>query len=626
MPIPRMTEALPQAQSQPVHADMLRARAILKSVYGYDSFRPGQAEVLEAIFNGEDVMAVMPTGSGKSILYQLPALVRLGLTIVVSPLIALMRDQVRQLQNNKIAAGALNSANEYSENLRVEDAIRTGKLRLVYVAPERLVREDTLRLLREAKASVLAIDEAHCVSQWGHDFRPEYLALGEIARALGGIQTLAVTATADEPTRTEIARKLFVRPPHIFVQSFDRPNLRLAMMPKKNAARQIADALDVHKGSNGIIYCASRKRCEAFAESLTDLGHDALPYHAGLPPDTRSANQDRFLREDGIIICATIAFGMGIDKPDVRFVFHADLPQSIEAYYQEIGRAGRDGLPADTLLLFGMGDVSLRRRQISENDAPQERKRAEYKRLDALVSLCETARCRRVSLLAAFGESARPCGNCDNCTSKVRVIDGVVAAQKVMSAVLRTAGRFFAGHIADILTGRETDLVAQHGHDKLPTFGVGRDRSLEEWRTVFRQISAAGLIVQDMEQNGRWIVTDEGRRVLKGEAALELRADEPAPRGTERAARKEELKRAMNARDVDKDVLAALKALRLELARVQNLPAYVIFPDRSLLEMATRQPRTRTELSRIHGVGEAKLEKYADVFLAVLNGRVPPDR
>ena len=605
-----------------MQSDMQRALSILKSVFGYDAFRQGQAEVLDAVFAGNNVMAVMPTGSGKSLLYQLPALVRPGLTIVVSPLIALMRDQVQALREYKIAAGALNSANEYAENLRVEEAIRAGKLRLVYVAPERLVREDTLALLREAKANLLAIDEAHCVSQWGHDFRPEYLALGEIARALGDIQTLAVTATADEPTRREISRKLFARAPQIFVQSFDRPNLRLAMTAKKNSARQIADALDAHKGSNGIIYCSSRKRCEKFAEALCDLGHDALPYHAGLLPQTRSANQDRFLREDGIVICATIAFGMGIDKPDVRFVFHADLPQSIEAYYQEIGRAGRDGLPADTLLLYGAGDVGLRKRQISESDAPQERKRAEYNRLETLVALCETARCRRVALLAAFGEAAQPCGNCDNCQRKVRVIDGVVEAQKVMSAVLRTAGRFFAGHIADILTGKKTELVEKFEHDRLPTFGVGRDRSVEEWRTIFRQISALGLITQDMGDDGRWIVTDEGRRVLKGEAPVELRADEPVARG-ERAARKEELKRAMNARDADKDVLAALKALRLELARAQGVAAYMIFADRSLVDMATRQPRTREELARIHGVGEVKLEKYADVFLAVLNGRAP---
>ena len=607
-----------------MQSDMQRALSILKSVFGYDAFRPGQAEVLEAIFAGGDVMAVMPTGSGKSLLYQLPALTRGGLTIVVSPLIALMRDQVQALREYKIAAGALNSANEYAENLRIEDAIRAGKLRLVYVAPERLARDDTLALLREAKASLLAIDEAHCVSQWGHDFRPEYLSLGAVARALGDIQTLAVTATADQPTRQEISRKLFQRPPKIFVQSFDRPNLRLAMAAKKNAARQIAEALEAHKGSNGIVYCASRKRTEQFAEALSALGHDALPYHAGLAPDTRSANQDRFLREDGVVMCATIAFGMGIDKPDVRFVFHADLPQSVEAYYQEIGRAGRDGLPADTLLLFSGGDAGLRKRQISESDAPQERKRADYKRLDVLVALCETARCRRVALLAAFGEASQPCGNCDNCQRKVRVVDGMVAAQKVMSAVLRTAGRFFAGHIADILAGRATDLVEQHGHDKLPTFGVGRDRSVEEWRVIFRQISGLGLISQDMADDGRWIVTDEGRRVLKGDAPIELRADEPAQRG-ERAARREELKRAMNARDVDKDVLAALKALRLELARAQGIAAFMIFADRTLIDMATRQPRTRAELARIHGVGEVKLDKYADVFLAVLNGRAPDE-
>ena len=604
-----------------MQADLGRARALLKSVFGYDDFRLGQQEVLEAILAGEDVMAVMPTGSGKSMLYQLPALLRPGLTVVVSPLIALMRDQVRQLQALRIAAGALNSANDYAETLRVEDAIRDGRLRLVYVAPERLVREDTQRLLREAGVNLLAIDEAHCVSQWGHDFRPEYLVLGEIAAALGNVQTMAVTATADKPTRAEIMRKLFVRAPKIFVQSFDRPNLFLAMRPKKQALRQLAEALAPHKGENGIVYCSSRKRCEQFAQALCGLGHEALPYHAGLPPEMRSANQDRFLREDGVIICATIAFGMGIDKPDVRFVFHADLPQSIESYYQEIGRAGRDGLPADTLLLFGMGDVGLRQRQIREGDAPRERKQADYRRLEALVALCETPRCRRVALLAAFGEKSEPCGNCDNCRGGTRMIDGVVAAQKVMSAVLRTAGRFFAGHIADILTGHATENVTKHGHDKLPTFGVGRERGVDEWRSIFRQINAAGLIVNDPEQD-RWVVSEEGRRVLRGEAPVMLRDESAEARRETRAARREALRPAANANEADRDLLAALRALRLELARAQNVPAYVVFADRTLIDMAARQPRTRAELARVHGVGEVKLDRYADVFLAVLNGRV----
>ena len=380
----------PRPKAVAMQPDLAQARHLLKTVFGYDDFRPGQPEVLEAILAGEDIMAVMPTGSGKSMLYQLPALLRPGLTVVVSPLIALMRDQVRQLRDLRIAAAALNSAIDYAETQRVEEAIRDGRLRLVYVAPERLVREDTQRLLREAGVSLLAIDEAHCVSQWGHDFRPEYLTLGEVAVALGAAQTMAVTATADKPTRQEIIRKLFAREPRIFIQSFDRPNLFLAMTPKKQALRQLAEALAQHKGENGILYCSSRKRCEEFAHALNGLGYEALPYHAGLAPEIRSANQDRFLREDGIVICATIAFGMGIDKPDVRFVFHADLPQSIEAYYQEIGRAGRDGLPADTLLLFGMGDVGLRQRQIREGDAPRERKQADYRRLDALVALCET--------------------------------------------------------------------------------------------------------------------------------------------------------------------------------------------------------------------------------------------
>ncbi|HLH48864.1 MAG TPA: RecQ family ATP-dependent DNA helicase, partial [Roseiarcus sp.] len=465
-----------------------KARAALHGVYGFESFRPGQEEIVAALLAGEDVIAIMPTGGGKSLLYQLPALARDGLTLVASPLIALMRDQVAQLRELGVAAAALNSASEVEERRQVAASLRDGSLRLLYVAPERLLRADMIAFLAKQKIDLFAIDEAHCVSQWGHDFRPEYMRLKEVAEALGGVQTIAVTATADAPTRAEISKKLFVRRPRLFVRSFDRPNLFLAMRPKANATRQLVERLERHKGESGIIYCASRRRTEELAAQLAyDSGWRALPYHAGLDAETRAKNQDAFLKEDGVVICATIAFGMGIDKPDVRFVFHADLPSSVEAYYQEIGRAGRDGLPADTFTLYGAGDIAFRRRQIEESDAPDERKRVEMKKLDDLVALCETAQCRRQVLLGFFGEEVEACGHCDVCQGAVRLVDGTIDAQKAMSAILRTSGRFFSGHLANILSGRPTDAVRLHGHDKLKTFGVGRDRAPAEWRGIFRQ-------------------------------------------------------------------------------------------------------------------------------------------
>ena len=595
---------------------MAEARAALASVFGFSAFRPGQEDVLAATLEGKDVLAVMPTGSGKSLCFQLPPIVRGGLTLVVSPLIALMRDQVAQLRELGVEAASLNSSSDADERRRVALGLRDRSLRLLYIAPERLLRDDVLAALRKASIDLLAIDEAHCVSQWGHDFRPEYLRLREVAEALGRVQTIGVTATADAPTRAEIAAKLFVRRPQIFVRSFDRPNLFLAMRPKSDATRQLIDRLSAHRGESGIVYCASRRRTEELAHEFTGIGRRALPYHAGLEHSIRTRNQDAFLREDDCIVCATIAFGMGIDKPDVRFVFHADMPSSIEAYYQEIGRAGRDGLPADTFTLYSAGDIELRRRQIRDNGAPDERKRVEMAKLDDLVALCETARCRRQTLLSMFGEDAGPCGHCDVCQGAVRLFDGRVDAQKALSAILRTSGRFFFGHLANILSGKTTEAVERHGHDQLKTFGVGKDRSPADWRGVLRQLQSGRLIERDPNDRDRLLLTDEGRRVLRGEAPFALREDIVDRRAVRRS------RAPVTPKDADDELLAALKALRSAIATAQGQPAYVVFPDRTLIEMAKERPRGLDELAGIHGVGAAKLQKYGAAFLAVIQDRL----
>ena len=590
------------------------ARAALARVYGFQSFRPGQEEILRAVFAGEDVLAVMPTGSGKSLCYQLPAIVRGGLTIVVSPLIALMHDQVQQLRATGVPAGALNSGNAPGENHAVERAIAERRLRLVYVAPERFALPGLVELFRAGGADMLAIDEAHCISQWGHDFRPEYLALRDIRAELGDIQTVAVTATADAPTRDEIVTRLFDAQPRVFVRSFDRPNLRLAVQRKSKAPRQIAEFVEAHRGECGIVYCNSRKRTAALAEGLSALGHRAIPYHAGLEPTLRSAHQNEFLQADGVVMVATIAFGMGIDKPDVRFVCHADLPQSIEAYYQEIGRAGRDGLPADTLTLWGEEAVVLRRRQIMDADAPAMRRRVDLAKLEALLAYMESPVCRRQILLKAFGEDSQPCGNCDVCTGGLRTASGKLDAQKMMSAILRTSGRFFATHLINILTGQATDAVLKHAHDKLKTFGVGRDHTAPEWRSIFRQLHATDLIAQDVTEDGRWYVTDSGRRVLSGEDDVLLRLD-TAQRPPERIAAP-----ALSAglTSAQQNLFAALKARRLELARQERQPAYVIFPDRTLIDMAQKRPMTMAQMGEVHGVGESKLARYGQTFLEIV--------
>ena len=606
-----------------MRGSLAEARARLRAVFGLRDFRPGQEAVIAALLAGEDVLAVMPTGSGKSLCYQLPALLGDGLTVVVSPLIALMRDQVAQMRALGVAAAALNSANPPGENRRVVEKVRAGGLALLYAAPERLALPETTALLRASGVRLLAIDEAHCVSQWGHDFRPEYLSLGALRATLDGVRTIALTATADAATRSEIERKLFDRPPRVFVHGFDRPNIGLAMRAKRNAERQLLEFLDRHAGHSGIVYCASRKGTDDLARALAARGLRAVPYHAGMEKAARAANQDLFLREDGVVVVATVAFGMGIDKPDVRFVCHANMPQTIENYYQEIGRAGRDGLPAETLTLYGLDDMRLRRAQIEESGAEDDKKRIEHQRLTALVALCEAPRCRRETLLAYFGERSAPCGNCDLCADGVEVVDGSVEAQKLLSAVARTGERFGTEHIVAIVRGEETGRIRRFGHHRLPTFGVGADRSKQEWRGIVRQLYAAGCLTLEIADHGRWSMTDEGRAVMRGQRRFEMRRDAATSPRPRRARAAEAAPRAAALPVEDAALFEALKALRRRLAEEEDVPAYVVFPDRTLIELADARPATRDAMRGVHGVGAVKLEKYGDAFLAAIAAAPP---
>jgi len=599
-------------------SDLAAVQDILRKTFGFSAFRPGQDEIVSAILGGSDVLAVMPTGSGKSLCYQLPALLRGGLTVVVSPLIALMRNQVAQLRGYGVPAAALNSSNDQSENRAVLESLARAELRLLYVAPERLLKPETLELLKRAKATMLAVDEAHCISQWGHDFRPEYAALGTVPDALGQVQTVAFTATADAATRADILQKLFGKAPAVFVHGFDRPNLRLAMQAKAGGRKQILDFVKNHEGQSGIVYCASRRKTEEISEYLRGEGVKALPYHAGMEPTARSRNQDAFLQEDGVVMAATVAFGMGIDKPDVRFILHADMPANVESYYQEIGRAGRDGLPADTLTLYGVGDIRLRRLQIDDGDASDEQKRVERQRLNALVSLCESPRCRRQTLLAYFGETAAPCGLCDFCCDGAEVIDGTIAAQKAMSAIVRTGSRFGTEHLTKILIGEPTEAIVKFGHDKLPTFGVGKEYGAPEWRSIFRQLNGAGVITLDVTGFGSWSVSEAGRRVLKGSDKITLRKDtlKSGRKVGSRAARAGANAAALaDGAAGDPELFEALRKRRSELAKEQRVAAYVVFADKTLIDMVRLKPRTTSEMSMVHGVGEAKLRQYGQVFL-----------
>src|SRR4051794_3568177 len=596
---------------------LAEARAALKSVFGYDDFRPGQAEIISAVLAGEDVLAVMPTGSGKSMCYQLPALVDGTLTVVISPLIALMRDQVQQMQGFGVAAATLNSTTTEDDARETWRLLRAGDLRLLFVSPERLLGEGLAPRLREAGARRLAIDEAHCVSQRGHDFRPEYRALAQARGTLGGVQTIALTATADRATREDVIEQLFPTPPQVFLHSFDRPNLSLRFAPKDQPRRQLAEFLSRHRGGSGIVYCASRQRTEQLAETLNDRGFRALPYHAGLDQIVRARHQDAFLQEDGVVMVATVAFGMGINKPDVRFVCHADMPANVEGYYQEIGRAGRDGLPAGTLTLYGFDDMAVRRRQIDEKDIPDERRRVERRKLDAMIALCEAASCRRQALLAYFGEESGPCGHCDLCAGGVPLADGTLDAQKALSAIARTGERFGAGYITDILLGRESDAVRRNGHAALKTFGVGRDRSERAWRSTLRQLFAAGAVAET--EHGGLRIAEKGDAILFGRETIALRAETE----TRREARRRERGllvdgAAVGLTPADEPLFQHLRAVRAGIARQEGVAAFMVFPDRTLIEMAKLKPVDRHALRLVHGVGERKLGAYGDAFLEAI--------
>ena len=587
--------------------------ALLSRIFGFDAFRPGQAEIVAAVAAGQNTLAIMPTGGGKSLCFQLPALCREGLTLVISPLIALMRDQVRALKAAGVEAGALTSANTEEETEEVHRAIDAGRLKLLYMAPERLASGATVQLLRRAGCSLIAVDEAHCVSQWGHDFRPDYLRIGELRRALD-LPLAAFTATADEETRAEIVARLFDgQEPMTFLRGFDRPNIHLAFAVKDIPRRQILEFAAARRGQSGIVYCGTRAKTETLAQALAEAGHAACAYHAGLDPEERRRVEMRFQQEDGLIVVATVAFGMGIDKPDIRWVAHADLPKSIEGYYQEIGRAGRDGAPAETLTLYGPDDIRYRRSQIDEGLAPPDRKDADHSRLNALLGLAEAIGCRRQVLLGYFGEEAGPCGNCDNCDSPAVVFDGTEAVRKALSAILRTGESFGAGHLIDILTGNATEKVRARGHDDLPTFGVGRDLGKPAWGAVFRQMMGHDLVRPDTERHGALRMTEAARPILRGEASITLRRDT-----IERATPRPQVKTLVA--EEDAPLLSALKAKRRALAEAQGVPAYVVFADRTLIEMAERRPADLDAMAQISGVGAKKLESYGLAFLEVING------
>ncbi|WP_124552469.1 DNA helicase RecQ [Methylophilus methylotrophus] len=601
----------------------LSPQQILLDVFGYNQFRQQQQAIVEHVISGQDALVLMPTGGGKSLCYQIPALARDGLAIVVSPLIALMQDQVEALQQLGVNAAFLNSSLSAEDNSRITRQMLAGEIKLLYVAPERLMVGSFLSLLDEVQQhtglALFAIDEAHCVSQWGHDFRPEYRQLTVLHNRFPDVPRIALTATADAPTRAEIISQLNLENARQFVSSFDRPNIRYHVGIKNNARQQLQAFLErEHPNDAGIIYCLSRKKVEETAAWLVEKGWSALPYHAGLPAQLRELHQRRFLREEGIIMVATIAFGMGIDKPNVRFVAHLDLPKSMEGYYQETGRAGRDGLQANAWMVYGMGDVVSMRQMLDSGEASEERKRLERLKLDALLGYCESTACRHQSILRYFGEShPGACGQCDNCLHPVETWQATQVAQMALSCVYRTGQRFGVGHLIDVLTGKTTPQVERFNHDKVSTFGIGKTLNQNQWSGVYRQLIAAGLLEADMAAYGGLKLTEAARPVLKGEQEVWLRRDaEPEKRMSkaERSARAKEAFEGAN----DDPLWQALKAKRLELAREQGVPPYVIFHDSTLLEIHNRKPQTLTEMGQISGIGQAKLQKYGDAFLQVL--------
>jgi len=604
----------------PAGGDRADARRVLGEVFGYDSFRGPQEEIIEHLVAGGDALVLMPTGGGKSLCYQIPALVRTGTGIVVSPLIALMQDQVSALTQSGVRAAFLNSTQDLAASRATERALLAGELDLLYVAPERLTTPGCLDLLARSRLALFAIDEAHCVSQWGHDFRPEYLQLGLLQQRFPDVPRIALTATADPLTRGEIVRQLGLDDARVFVSSFDRPNIRYTIVDKAEPREQLLGFLrEEHAGEAGIVYCLSRRKVDETAAWLRERGIDALPYHAGMDAQTRAEHQARFQREDALVMVATIAFGMGIDKPDVRFVAHLDLPKSIEGYYQETGRAGRDGLPADAWMTYGLADVVQQRRFIDQSDGSDEYKRVSAAKLDALLGLCETAGCRRVRLLEYFGEASQACGNCDTCLEPPQTWDATDAARKALSAIYRTGQRFGAVHVIDVLRGVDNQRTARWEHQKLSVFGIGADLDDTAWRSVMRQLVAMGLAEVDHLAHGAVRLTERSRAVLRGEQSVLMRHQATA----KRRARRPSPSSAGTLGTRDALLLERLKAWRREEARAQGVPAYVIFHDSTLAEIARAQPRNLDALAAIAGIGARKLERYGEALLAAISAPSP---
>ncbi|WP_416898856.1 MAG: DNA helicase RecQ [Minwuia sp.] len=590
------------------------AQAALKRVFGHAGFRPGQADAVEALLSGRDVLAVMPTGAGKSLCYQAPALVMDGLTVVVSPLVALMEDQVAALKLSGVAAETINSGRDRETNVAAWRRVAAGETKLLYMSPERLMTARMIAALQKLSPAMFAIDEAHCISRWGSAFRPEYEQLGELRHAFPGARLSAFTATADPATREDIAAKLFGREPEVLVAGFDRPNITLTVQPRGDWREQMTAFLEARPGRSGIVYALSRKNVDEIAGFLSGQGYNALPYHAGMDAAARSANQDRFMTEDAAIMVATIAFGMGIDKPDIRFVLHTHLPANIEAYYQEIGRAGRDGEPAEAMMLFGLDDIRLRRRFIDDDGSGEDNRRREHKRLDALVAYAEASTCRRAMLLAYFGDEAAACGNCDICLDPPKMMEATAPARLALSVVRATGERFGAVHVIDVIRGSENRRVLELGHDRLAEHGAGKDRPAPWWQAFLRQLVSAGHLEIDIQGFGGLRLTASGRRILAGEAGFECREVLTRPPKSARRPKADVPALAPE----NEGLLGRLKAHRLELARAQSVPPYVIFHDRTLIAMAETQPLDADAFLDLPGVGKAKAEKFADSFIAVL--------
>jgi ATP-dependent DNA helicase RecQ len=590
------------------------ATSVLRDVFGYTGFRGDQEQVIAAAMRGQDSLVLQPTGGGKSLCYQLPALLSERMTLVVSPLIALMQDQVAALEQLGIRAAYLNSTLSTAEQQDLFQRLRKAELQLLYVAPERLMHGHTIELLQKSNVGLIAIDEAHCVSQWGHDFREDYLQLGRLADYFPGVPRMALTATATAMARTDIIERLALVEPKRFIASFDRPNIRYLVQSKVDAKRQLLAFLESHRGDAGIIYCMSRKKTEATATWLCNAGFDAIPYHAGLDAAVRARHQKRFQSEDAVVIVATIAFGMGIDKPDVRFIAHLDLPKSMESYYQETGRAGRDGQPADAWLVYGLQDVVRLRQMVDASLASEDHKRSERLKLDSLLGWCEVTECRRRSLLAYFGdELVEDCGNCDVCLSPPEVFDGAEVAQKILSTIYRTGQRFGAVHVVDVLMGKDNEKVRQYGHNELSVFGIGADLQQQQWRSILRQLVVLGLLVVDTAGYGSLKLSEKSRPLLRGEVELPLRRDLLLARKVRQTRAKQDSVAAE-----DRDLWEALRECRKRLADENNVPPYVIFHDATLNQLATEKPGTSDDFLRISGVGQKKLERYGTQFMDVI--------